>query len=502
MIPSDARRSPWIAASDDSGAPNLARLADIAQGFVVRAPVCDAWTLRLVAETTEHLEVRQGVVEPSLIGCSLGAMITVIEDAGVGYAATSDLSPAGLCAAAGRALDWARVHARLGLFDARLQPPCTTVADSRTPVEEPWESRPLADKLALLQAANQTLEIDERIQDWSAWLTHRRVEQLLISRAGGRVTQVLDYVHPGVQVVASAGSQTQRRHGGGADGGLQGGLENLIRLGFLEDAARLAEEAIALLDAPECPSDVRDLILMPNQMTLQIHESIGHPLELDRLLGDERNYAGTSFVTPEMFGCYRYGSELLNVTHDPTLPGELVSVAADDEGTPAAREVLIRAGILERPLGGTLSQARSGLPGTATSRASGWDRPPIDRMGNLNLEPGQGTLGDLVGQVERGLLMDTNRSWSIDDSRNKFQFGCELGRLIEDGQLKGLVRNPGYRGLSSEFWRSLAGVGGPETLGVGGVLNCGKGEPNQAVYVGHASPPCLFRQVAVFGGGE
>jgi predicted Zn-dependent protease len=316
------------------------------------------------------------------------------------------------------------------------------------------------------------------------------------------VTQVLDYVHPGLQVVASAGSQTQRRHGGGADGGLQGGLENLIRLGFLEDAARLAEEAIALLDAPECPSDVRDLILMPNQMTLQIHESIGHPLELDRLLGDERNYAGTSFVTPEMFGCYRYGSELLNVTHDPTLPGELVSVAADDEGTPAAREVLIRAGILERPLGGTLSQARSGLPGTATSRASGWDRPPIDRMGNLNLEPGQGTLGDLVGQVERGLLMDTNRSWSIDDSRNKFQFGCELGRLIEDGQLKGLVRNPGYRGLSSEFWRSLAGVGGPETLGVGGVLNCGKGEPNQAVYVGHASPPCLFRQVAVFGGGE
>ena len=177
---------------------------------------------------------------------------------------------------------------------------------------------------------------------------------------------------------------------------------------------------------------------------------------------------------------------------------------ADDEGTPATREHLIRDGILERPLGGRLSQARSGLPGTANARACGWDRPPIDRMANINLEPGPKgeTLADLIGRVERGVLMDTNRSWSIDDSRNKFQFGCELGRLIEDGELKGLVRNPGYRGISAEFWRNLDGIGGADTLEVRGVQNCGKGEPNQAVYVGHAAPPCLFRDVAVFGGEE
>ncbi len=203
-----------------------------------------------------------------------------------------------------------------------------------------------------------------------------------------------------------------------------------------------------------------------------------------------------------MFGRYRYGSELLNVTFDPSVPAELVSVAADDTGAPARREYLIRRGILERPLGGALSQARAGLPGVSCTRASGWDRPPIDRMGNLNLEPGEGSLEDLIAQVERGVLMDTNRSWSIDDSRNKFQFGCELGRLIEDGELKGLVRNPGYRGISASFWRSLDGVGGPATLEIRGVTNCGKGEPNQAVYVGHAAPPCLFRGVAVFGGGE
>ena len=282
----------------------------------------------------------------------------------------------------------------------------------------------------------------------------------------------------------------------------QGGLERLAQVGFRMDAQRVAEEALALLDAPECPAGTRDLLLMPSQMTLQIHESIGHPLELDRILGDERNYAGTSFVTPDMFGSYRYGSELLSVTFDPGVPGELASAVADDEGTPAERQYLIRNGLLERPLGGRLSQARAGLPGVATARASTWDRPPIDRMANLNLEPGSASLADLIARVERGVLMDTNRSWSIDDSRNKFQFGCELGRLIEEGELKGLVRNPGYRGISASFWRSLAGVGDASTLEVRGVYTCGKGEPNQSIQVGHASPPALFRAVEVFGGGE
>jgi predicted Zn-dependent protease len=182
--------------------------------------------------------------------------------------------------------------------------------------------------------------------------------------------------------------------------------------------------------------------------------------------------------------------------------GELASFAADDDGMPARREYLIRNGILERPLGGRLSQIRSGLAGVANARASGWDRPPIDRMANINLEPGEASLDDLVSRVERGVLMDTNRSWSIDDSRNKFQFGCELGRLIEAGELKGLVRNPGYRGISAGFWRSLSGVGNRESWEIRGVTNCGKGEPNQSVYVGHATPPCLFAGVEVFGGDE
>ena len=157
--------------------------------------------------------------------------------------------------------------------------------------------------------------------------------------------------------------------------------------------------------------------------------------------------------------------------------------------------------VLQRPLGGGISQARAGLTGTANARACDWDRPPIDRMANLNIEPGQGKLRELVAGIERGVLVDTNRSWSIDDSRNKFQFGCELGRLIEDGEFKGVVRNPNYRGISGTFWRSLSAVGGRDDFELHGVTNCGKGEPNQMIHVGHASPPCVFRDVEVFGGG-
>ncbi len=477
-------------------------LEQTAARFAALAPACDYWTLRLVEESSEHLEVRQGVVEPSSLGELLGAMVTVVAGGGVGYGATSDLSAAGLRAAAIAALGWAAAHAELGLFDGAIYPRSGLRAQYRSPVVEPWDSIGLADKLDLLQDANAALEIDERIVDWSAWLAWRRVRQLFLTSDGGRIEQIWESVSPGLAAVANLGSQTQHRHGGGADWSQQGGLERIRAAGLLADAPRVATEAIALLDAPECPCDTRDLILTPGQMVLQIHESIGHPLELDRILGDERNYAGTSFVTTQMFGTYRYGSDLLNVTFDPGVPGELVTGAADDDGTATRREFLIRNGLLERPLGGRLSQARSGLAGTANACACAWDRPPIDRMCNINLEPGEGSLNDLIARVERGVLMDTNRSWSIDDSRNKFQFGCEWGRLIEEGTLKGLVRNPGYRGLSAEFWRSLDGVGGADTWQVRGVQNCGKGEPNQAVFVGHATPPSLFRNVDVFGGDE
>ena len=243
-----------------------------------------------------------------------------------------------------------------------------------------------------------------------------------------------------------------------------------------------------------------DLLLDPDQMLLQIHEAIGHPLELDRILGDERNYAGTSFVTLDMFGKYQYGSELLNITYDPTLSQEFASFAFDDDGVAAKKEFLIQNGLLVRPLGGITSQTRSGLSGVANSRACNWNRPAIDRMANLNLEPGTSSFADMIKNVEKGVFMKTNTSWSIDDSRNKFQFGCEWAQLIENGALTRVVRNPNYRGISATFWRNLKMVGNKDTFKMYGSPFCGKGEPNQCISVGHASPACLFSQVDVFGG--
>jgi len=245
---------------------------------------------------------------------------------------------------------------------------------------------------------------------------------------------------------------------------------------------------------------VTDLVLAPDQMMLQIHESVGHPLELDRILGDERNFAGSSFVHLEDFGSLQYGSKLMNIVFDPTVDNQLASYNFDDGGMPATKEYLIQDGVLVRGLGGIESQIRSGVPGVSNLRASSWNRIPIDRMANINLEPGQSTRDEIIKSVERGVYMESNRSWSIDDYRNKFQFGCEYGRMIENGQLTKVVKNPNYRGITNPFWRSLSMVGNQDTFEVFGTPNCGKGEPNQVERVGHASPLCKFDQIQVFGG--
>ncbi|MBX3024534.1 TldD/PmbA family protein [bacterium] len=475
-------------------------LEAVAARFRGIAPAADACTLRLVAERDEHLAVRRGVVQPPRVGYDRGAMLTVWDGGGVGYAATSDLSAGGLAAAAARARDWARATAAIHVLRGLPPPilPRDGVYVSR--VAEPWEALPLADKVDLLRREEERLGGDPRLVDREAGLWHTALDTLLVDADGGRVAQRFSFVVPTLSATANAGSDTQTRTFGGHAFCRQGGLEVLRDTGFLEAAPCIAAEALALLAAPECPTGVADLVIAPDQMILQLHESIGHPLELDRILGDERNYAGRSFVTADMFGRYQYGSPLLNVTFDPSRAGELASYGFDDEGQPASRVPLIRDGILLRPLGSRTSQLRAGLAGVANARAASWNRPPIDRMANLNLEPGDQSLAALVGAVERGVYVETNCSWSIDDSRNKFQFGCEWGRRIVDGALGEVVKNPNYRGISATFWRSLAGVGGEDTLQVLGTPWCGKGEPNQVIRVGHAAPACLFRAVEVFGG--
>ncbi|MDT4802832.1 putative modulator of DNA gyrase [compost metagenome] len=473
----------------------------IRQRFAALTTRAEFHSLRVVRQTAEQAMLRRGVAEPPYLTRDMGAMLSVRLAGVEAYAATADLSPAGLQRALDRAEELARQIARYALVEqSRLEQPRDGARYASPGLDAPAPS--LAERFDLLAEESARIPADPRLVNWNLYLDNQRHEQLYLNSAGAEQWQDLRFTYPGISVTAFDGSDSQTRSFGGYGSGQQGGSEVLQRLGFQGAAVRVADEALQLLLAPNTPTAPTDLLLMPDQMMLQIHESIGHPLELDRILGDERNYAGTSFIGLEDFGRYQYGSALLNISFDPGIPEELASYSFDDDGMPARKEMLIQDGLLLRPLGGALSQLRSGLPGVANSRASSWNRAPIDRMANLNLEPGDQTLAQLIGGIERGVLMSTNRSWSIDDARNKFQFGCEWGRLIEDGELRGVVKNPNYRGVSAHFWRSLAAVGDASTFEVHGTPYCGKGEPNQVVRVGHASPACVFRQVEVFGGAQ
>jgi predicted Zn-dependent protease len=474
-------------------------LDSLRSAFRATAPAADFCALRFVEESSEYLQVRQDVAEPPQLATSRGAMVTVIDHGGLGYAATSDLSEAGLREAFSRAKRFARLTAGRSVVDYRKAKLPSPQGAYRSPVDRDPASLSRADKYEILAREAKGCRIDSRIVDWKANLWSTGTRQAYLTADGGEIEQQFQFVVPQITATAYADGEAQTRtHAEGFC--RQGGLEILDAFGLHGSGRAVAEGALELLLAPNCPSGRMDVLLMPDQMMLQIHESIGHPLELDRILGDERNFAGTSFVTLDMFGSYRYGSDLLNVTHDPTRPEQYASYGWDDDGLAAEKRYLIRAGILERPLGGAVSQARAGIEGVANTRACSWNRAPIDRMANLNVEPGTSTLEELVAAIEFGVMMRTNVSWSIDDSRNKFQFGCEWGRVIRDGRLAEVVKNPNYRGISATFWRSLAGVGDESTFQVMGTPFCGKGEPSQVIRVGHASPACRFTGVDVFGG--
>jgi len=477
---------------------------DAAVLAISRPPGVDL-SVRIVRERSRSLAVLRGVVQPDTVAEDAGAMVCAWWGHGVGYAATADLSREGLQAAADRAIEWARQVDRHGLFDGLALPRPT----ARAVVRGETVQRPLAARRDLIEQLREeaaALRRDPRIVHWASTVQLSRVSQLQFFNAELVSDESFSYVVPNLEATAASEGRSQTRTLGGQYNGfcMQGGDEVIDLSGLRGGGARIGREALELLDAPNCPSGRRSLLLAPDQMLLQIHESIGHPLELDRILGDERNFAGTSFVSLDMFGRYQYGSTLLNVSFDPTPAGEFASYGVDDEGAPAARVPLIERGVLQRPLGSALSAARATAAGfpvasTANARASGWHRPPIDRMANINIEPGESSMDRMIRDTEHGVLMRTNVSWSIDDSRNKFQFGCEWGQLIENGELGAVVRNPNYRGVSATFWRSLAAVGSADEQQWLGTPYCGKGEPGQVVRVGHAAPPCLFHDVDVFG---
>ena len=465
--------------------------------------MADWAAVRYHCETGQQRAARDGKPDVNRIEQSRGAMLEAMLEGQIAYAGTSDLSPAGIERAMARAVGAARAAGRRKLFGFGDAQRPRAQGRYASPRRQGPEGASLGELSDLLLEASRRLKVSAKIVSTEAAATLTEVESRYVSSNGAEIEQQFLYVTSNFAATARDGGEAQRRTMNGEVARcLQGGLEVFDREALLAGCERVGREATELLEAIDCPNGARDLILQPDQMYLQIHESIGHPLELDRILGDERNYAGWSFVRPEDFGTLQYGSRLMNVTFDPGVPGEFASYAFDDCGNRAAREYLIRDGVLLRGLGSLESQARLGQPGVANFRAASWNRAPIDRMANINLEPGASSLTEMIAQTRCGIVMHANRSWSIDDYRNKFQFGCEYGQLIEEGRLTRVVKNPNYRGVTTPFWNSLRAVGRREEFQLFGSPFCGKGEPSQVIRVGHASPPCLFGGVEVFGGGK
>lgn len=471
--------------------------------FRLHGKKADFWSVYVLDEQHEELGFRHGVQEPVHTSHDRGALITVMKDGGIGYGSTQNLSESGLKEAFDKAFEWASLFSRESLLKTLDMPFSGEVGTYHTNKESVVSKIALKTKLELLKEADLVLSKDKLIVDSSSSLWSIESITHYYNSLGATIDQKIYRTIPALSATAHKGEVTQQRTLGGMRAYCQqGGFESLLRLDLCEHANRIKSEAIDLVHAPNCPNGIMDVLIDPDQMMLQIHESIGHPLELDRILGDERNYAGTSFVTLDMFGSYQYGSPLLNVTFDPSISQQFASYGYDDEGTPAHKAFVIKDGLLVRPLGAAVAQKRAHMAGVANARSSSWNRPPIDRMANLNIEPGASSLASMIASIEKGIYLKSNSSWSIDDSRNKFQFGCEWGQLIENGKLTKVVRNPNYRGISANFWRNLHMVGDEATFQVMGTPYCGKGEPNQCIRVGHASPVCLFSAIDVFGGEQ
>ena len=456
---------------------------------------------RIVDMESQHLRVRNGDVEAVRSSTSIGIGVRVIADGCWGFAATDRVTASGVEAAARLAVDVARSGTPLAKAPVRLAPVEPVVAEWATPFEEDPFTISLEEKLDPLVAATVSMlgvsgvSIAEASSD--AWSR----ASLFVSSEGARIGQRIVQCGGGIEATAVGGDEVQNRSYPNSFGGDFGaeGWELLRRIDLPGNATRVAEEAVQLLAADPCPADVTTVVLDGSQVALQVHESIGHPIELDRVLGMEAAYAGTSFLTPDDMGRLTYGSKALNVVADATTPGALGTFGYDDEGVPATSTPIVTEGQFAGFLTSRETAAELGLPASgATVRAESWAHLPLIRMTNVSLQPGEAaSVDELLDGVKSGVFLQTNRSWSIDDRRVDFQFGCEWGREIKDGALGRVLRNGTYAGRTVPFWSSLDAVGGPPLWKAWGLPNCGKGQPGQIGYVAHGAAPSRFRDVQV-----
>ncbi len=460
--------------------------------------------VRIVAQRSRALTTKNGKVGCASDAESVGMSVRVLADGAWGFAASENLSRAAVEATATHAVDIARASARVKLHDVQMAPEKSVTAEWATFYQiDPFT-------ISVDQNIDLLLNIDSELRGVAGVtlaetnLNFNREESWFVSSEGSDIHQTKYSTGAGYAAYAFAGNEIQKRSYPNSYGGQwqNKGYELIEELKLLENARRIAEEAVALHRADQCPEGTFDIILDSSQLGLQIHESVGHPIELDRVLGMEANFSGTSFLTLDKLRHLRYGSDLVNVVADARQehgPG-LGTFAFDDEGVPAQSTNIITGGLFtgylsSRETAHTIGESRSG----GTLRAEGWNRLPMIRMTNISLLPGEKPLSleQLVASTDHGILMQTNRSWSIDDKRYNFQFGCEIGWEIKNGKRIRMVKNPSYSGITTEFWNSLDAICSRDEWILWGTPNCGKGQPQQVMGTGHGAAPSRFRKIKV-----
>ena len=459
---------------------------------------------RLVDSRSRALATKNGKIGSASDSESLGIGIRVIADGAWGFAASDDLSPAAVEATAAHAFAIAKASAQVKRSDVQLAPEKAVTADWTTPFQIDPFSVSIEQNLDLLMKVDAELRSVQGVTLAEANLNFHREEQWFLSSEGANIHQVKYSTGAGYAAYAFAGSEIMKRSYPNSYGGQwqNKGYELIHELKLVENARRIAEESVALHKADQCPEGVMTVILDSSQLGLQIHESIGHPIELDRVLGMEANFAGTSFLTLDKLRNLRYGSELVNVVADARQehgPG-LGTFAFDDEGVPAQCTPIISQGLFtgylsSRETAHTIGESRSG----GTLRAEGWNRLPMIRMTNISILPGEKplTFEQLIADTDHAIFMQTNKSWSIDDKRYNFQFGTEIAWEIKNGKRVRMLKNPSYSGITTEFWNSLDAICSRDEWTLWGTPNCGKGQPQQVMGTGHGAAPARFRNIKV-----
>ncbi|MCG2726393.1 MAG: TldD/PmbA family protein [Elusimicrobia bacterium] len=460
----------------------------------------DFGDIRIIKEKKQDLSVKNGEIGDFDNSITLGFGIRILLNGSWGFASSNIMSIKEIERTTLLAINIAKASSLLKEKKVKLAKEPIYKDIWQTPfIIDPFEV-PIDDKFSLLFKIDSVLRKKPEIKSAVSSMTFIREHQYHMTTEGSYIEQMLLSSGAGYTATAVSNNEVQVRSYPSTHGGqtLSMGYELIESLKLLENAERTRDEAIALLKAPQCPQGELDLIIGGNQLALQIHESVGHATELDRVLGYEESYAGSSFATMEKLGKFHYGSNIVNLVADATVPGGLATAGYDDDGVKAQRWDIVKNGILSgymtnREFAHRIRETRS----KGANRADGYNNIPITRICNLSLMPGKYEFDDLIKEIKTGVLMENNKSWSIDQKRLNFQFGCEIGWLIKNGKIKSIIKNPVYQGITPNFWNSCDGICNGKYWKLWGVSNCGKGQPSQRAMMSHGNSPSRFRKVTM-----